>query len=126
MQEYKEDDEYIRQFEASVPAGTMVFQLPYQRFLEHTPLPGMSCYDLVHPYLHSHQLRWSYGAFDGRPTHAWQLAVSRRQTPLLVQEVRTAGFGAIYIDRQGLRRQSGSIGKGTESRVGDYALGEQE
>ncbi|HEV8061808.1 MAG TPA: hypothetical protein VGP68_18160 [Gemmataceae bacterium] len=118
VKEYKEDDEYIHQFEASVPAGTMVFQLPYQRFLEHTPLPGMTCYDLVHPYLHSHQLRWSYGAFDGRPTHAWQLAVSRSPTPLLVQELRTAGFGAIYIDRQGYADRAAQQEKELKAELG--------
>ncbi len=99
--EYREDEEYIQGFEASVPAGTMIFQLPYQRFLEHVPNPGMRCYDLVRPYLHSHHLRWSYGAFDGRPTHAWQLSISQRPTPQLVKELREVGFGAIYIDRQG-------------------------
>jgi phosphoglycerol transferase len=99
--DYLEDEEFIHQFEASVPRGTMVFQMPYQRFVEHTPLPGMKCYDLLHPYLHSHQLRWSYGAVDGRPTHAWQKSLAQRPTHELVEELRNVGFGAIYIDRQG-------------------------
>jgi phosphoglycerol transferase len=99
--EYLEDELFIHQFEASVPAGTMVFQLPYQRFVEHAPLPGMNCYDLMHPYLHSHHLRWSYGAVDGRPMHAWQKSLSQRLTHELVEELRNVGFGAIYIDRQG-------------------------
>jgi phosphoglycerol transferase len=109
--EYLEDEEFIRQFEASVPAGTMVFQLPYQRFVEHTPLLGMNCYDLLHPYLHSHQLRWSYGAVDGRTTHAWQKSLAKRPTRELVEELRNVGFGAIYIDRRGFAGKGAQLEK---------------
>jgi phosphoglycerol transferase len=99
--EYLADQAYIQEFERSVAAGTMVFQLPYQRFVEHVPAPGLNCYDLMRPYLHSHQLRWSYGSMDGRPNHAWHRDVSQLPTHELVKQVKAAGFGAIYIDRQG-------------------------
>ena len=101
VKEYLEDEEYIQEFESSVPAGTMIFELPYQRFVEHVPAPGLTCYDMMHPYLHSHQLHWSYGSIDGRPAHEWHRVVAKLPAHDLLAEARAAGFGAIYIDRNG-------------------------
>ncbi len=98
---YLADQAYIQEFERRVPAGTMVFELPYQRFVEHYAAPGLACYDMMHPFLHSHQLHWSYGSVDGRPAHAWHKAVSQLPVHEMVAEMREAGFGAIYIDRMG-------------------------
>ena len=47
--------------------GAMVFQLPYRRFPETQPLARMADYDLMRGYLHSDDLRWSYGFMKGRP-----------------------------------------------------------
>jgi phosphoglycerol transferase len=99
--QYLADEEFIQSFERSVPAGAMVFELPYQRFVEHVPAPGLQCYDMMRPYLHSRQLHWSYGSIDGRPAHAWHSAVAKFPARELVTEVRAAGFAAIYIDRNG-------------------------
>ncbi|CAN5501398.1 hypothetical protein BH10PLA2_BH10PLA2_02800 [soil metagenome] len=107
--EYLADQAYIQEFENSVAAGTMVFQLPYQRFVEHTPAPGLNCYDLMRPYLHSKQLRWSYGSIDGRPNHSWHRDVAMLPTHDLVAQVKAAGFGAIYIDRQGFSDRAAKL-----------------
>ena len=116
--EYLEDEEYIQQFERSVPAGTMVFELPYQRFVEHVPAPGLECYDMMHPYLHSHQLHWSYGSVDGRPAHDWHRAIASLPTRELIAEVRGAGFGAIYIDRNGFADHAAKLEAELKAELG--------
>src|SRR5262249_47421834 len=64
---YAQDAEFMAQVAASVPAETMIFQLPYTAFVEHITVWRMFPYDSLRPYLHSSNLRWSYGAMSGRP-----------------------------------------------------------
>jgi phosphoglycerol transferase len=51
-------------------------------------------YDHVRPYLHDHDLRWSYGAMKGRPEDLGDNV----DTPA---EAKAAGYAGIEIDRFG-------------------------
>ena len=51
-------------------------------------------YDQVHPYLHSDELRWSYGAMKGRPEDVGDDVESPSQAAAL-------GFAGVAIDRFG-------------------------
>src|SRR5205085_2127797 len=63
--DFAEDEEFARRMEASVPPGSMIYQLPYMPFPEVGPVNGITNYDLFRPYLHTRTLRWSYGAMKG-------------------------------------------------------------
>jgi phosphoglycerol transferase len=99
--DYAEDEDFVRRLEAAVPAGTMVYQLPYMPFPEVPPRHGITDYDLFRPYLHAHTLRWSYGAMKGREADDWQRALvpwsQAERLPLLA----LAGFGGVCVDRAG-------------------------
>jgi phosphoglycerol transferase len=116
--EYLADEEFIHELERRVPAGTMIFELPYQRFVEHVPAPGLNCYDMMRPYLHSQHLHWSYGSIDGRPAHAWHKAISQLPVRELLAEIRGAGFGAIYIDRQGFPDRAAKLEAELKAELG--------
>jgi phosphoglycerol transferase len=96
------DGEFVRRIEAGVPAGTMVFQLPYVEFPEPADLHGLPHYELLRPYVHSHHLRWSHGAMKGREADLWQRRVADQPVADMIHELARAGFGGIYVDCDGL------------------------
>ncbi len=97
---YRSDGDFVRGIEAQVPGGSMIFQLPYRPFPESPGLARMADYDLFRGYLHSGELRWSYGIVKGRGDD-WAAGVSRKPVPEMVRDVRAAGFAGIYLDRLG-------------------------
>jgi hypothetical protein len=98
--EFDSDERFTKAIEASMPEGSMVFQLPYVPFPENGPVVDMKDYDLFRGYLHSLKLRWSYGATRGRAGDQWQRMVASKPLSELVATVVKAGFTGIYIDRK--------------------------
>ena len=56
----------------------MIFQMPYRPFPEAPALGAIADYDLFRGYLHSDDLRWSYGIVKGRGED-WSALVSRNR-----------------------------------------------
>ena len=99
--EFTSDREHVRQIEAQLPARAMVFQLPYVPFVEHTPQGTMQVHDHLLYYLHSKQLRWSYGGVKGRLSGIWYEQLSERPLRDMIEQLCYAGFSGIAIDRDG-------------------------
>jgi phosphoglycerol transferase len=100
--QFHSDAAFVKELEESLPHGTMIFQLPYVAFPESPgPTPRMPDCDHFRPYLHSTTLRWSYGAMKGRKTDAWQKWVAEQPLEVMVAALIDAGFGGIYLNRQG-------------------------
>jgi hypothetical protein len=60
----------------------------------------MAEYDLLRGYIHSDDLRWSFGAMKGRPED-WSEALVGRPLPSVVASVAAVGFDGVVIDRFG-------------------------
>lgn len=101
--QYGSDDRFVRAVEADVPPRSMVFQLPAVPFPESGSRGRMTDYQQFRGYLHSRTLRWSYGAMRGRAADAWQQGVAQRPLPAQVNQLARAGFGGIWVDRDGYR-----------------------
>lgn len=99
--EYESDDKLVKQIEASVPRGAMIYQLPMMSFPENPKVGRMFDYDQARPFLHSHHLRWSYGTIKGRETDFWVRRVAALAAPEMAETLVWAGFSGIYIDRYG-------------------------
>jgi hypothetical protein len=99
--EFENDSDFVQRIEASVPAGAMIFQLPMKRYPETASINRVNDYDLFKGYIHSKQLRWSYGATRGRIGDVWQSAVVARPLPEMIETIAIVGFAGIYIDRFG-------------------------
>lgn len=95
------DQQFVRKIELSVPEDTAIFQLPYIPFPESAPVNRMHDYDLLRPYLHSKDLRWSYGAMKGREADLWQRKVVKKPLKDFLNEISKVGFKGLYIDRAG-------------------------
>jgi len=100
-EEFKHDQAFIQSIEVSLPKGAMIFQLPYAPFPEHPPLHEMKDYELFRGYLHSKDLKWSYGGMKGRPGDLWQRSLVTKPIGQMVETLALVGFNGIYIDRFG-------------------------
>jgi phosphoglycerol transferase len=96
---YSRDREFVRSIEERLPRGSMVFQLPYVPFPEPAPRFQMKAYSHFRGYLHSDELRWSYGAMKGRGGDLWQKWVSDMPLPEFIETLCFSGFYGIYVDR---------------------------
>src|ERR1041385_3209403 len=98
---YLGDKEFINRIESSVPPGAMIFQLPYLPFPETPPIHNMVDYDLFRGYVHSRNLRWSYGTMKNRDGDRALQLVTNLPTEDLVKTITFGGFDGIYVDRFG-------------------------
>jgi len=91
---YASDGELVAQIEQAVPAGAMIFELPFGAFPE-----SIDDYVLVRPYLHSHSLRWSYPTMRGREGETWARNTAALAPTELLTALRGADFAGILINR---------------------------
>ena len=87
--------EFAQSTQALLPKGSMVFQLPY------APFPDAG-YSHLMPYIYSDGLKWSFGAIRGRKTAAWQENIASLPLASMVDELKKAGFAALYLDTTNL------------------------
>ena len=99
--EFQSDEEFVNRIEASVLPGAMIFQLPYIPFPEHPRIHKMVDYDHFRGYVHSKNLRWSYGTIKNREADRAQQQVASLPPEELVKTLAFAGFSGIYVDRYG-------------------------
>jgi phosphoglycerol transferase len=99
---YTSDALFVEAIDRELPPQAEVFQRPYVSFPENVQ-PGLEIgpYEPLRPYLHSNDLRWSYGAVKGRPSADWQVDLADQPTEVLLDTISEKGFDGIYIDRFG-------------------------
>jgi phosphoglycerol transferase len=100
----------------------MIFQLPYIPFPENPSVIKMKDYDHFRGYLHSKNLRWSYGAMKERQADFWQKQVSLLPVGEFMQRLSLAGFNGIYVDRYGYADSGAQIESEISAAVGTEPL----
>jgi phosphoglycerol transferase len=103
--EWTSDGNFVAAIEQRLPAGAMVYQLPYLPWPEGPGSYGVTNQDMWRGFLHSNDLRWSFAGMRGRQSD-WQEYTSRQPTPDMVDAVTAAGFDGIYLDRAGYPDQT--------------------
>ena len=118
-EEYTSDDEFVKSIESSVPAGSMIYQLPYHEYPEYGPVNDMWDYHLYVGFVHSDTLRWSYGSIKGRSEDAWNKSVSEMSYGNMVSYLKEQGFAGIYVDKRAyLDDEFAELKNGLESATG--------
>jgi phosphoglycerol transferase len=107
--EFSSDGTFVNQIEASMPAGAMIFQLPYAQFPEAAVSGKMLDYDHFRGYVHSKNLRWSYGTIKNRDTDRAQQYVASLPPEKFVQALAFQGFNGLYVDRFGYEDKGAAI-----------------
>ncbi len=106
---YTMDAEFGKRMEAVLPAGAMVYELPYVRFPESLPAHNLSDYELFRPYLHTRTLRWSYGTMKGRELGSREAAFAKRPLTETLPELTKEGFRGVYLDRAGFADNGAAV-----------------
>jgi phosphoglycerol transferase len=110
------DAEFARRIEAVLPAGSMVYEMPYVPFPESAPVQNLTDYELARPAFHTRTLRWSYGAMKGRDVSRWQADLATRPLPDVMRRLAFVGFRGVYLDRAGFA-DAGAATEAELSRV---------
>jgi phosphoglycerol transferase len=108
QREYASDARFVHAIEARLSQGADVLQLPYVPFPEAGRSGPMGDYDLVRPYFHSRDLRWSFGSEKGRPQD-WLAPLATKRVDDVLSAAVAAGFEGLYIDRLGYSDRGGAI-----------------
>ncbi len=95
---YQSDERFVHQVETKLPPGSMVFQLPYIQF----PEGAAGSMGMLRCYLHSHSLRWTFGALKGRESDKWirSVVLVDGNPQRIIRVLTEAGFKGICVDRQ--------------------------
>lgn len=120
--EWKAEGAFMDTLQSRLPAGAAVFQLPYLWFPEGEPAGQVRAYDQLTPYVHTHGLRWSFGAVHGRGTDPWYRRTAAAGPSRMIDEVRAKGFAAILIDRRGYEDRATELESGLRPTCGPPAL----
>jgi hypothetical protein len=99
-QRYYSIESFMQQIEAKLEPGAAVFTLPHLEFPVEPPVSKMGSYDHFDPYIHSHALRFSYGAIKGRGTQ-WSAEAAALPVEQMASRLALAGFSAVWIDFAG-------------------------
>lgn len=99
VDQFRNDQEFGRMLESTLPAGAGVYQLPFIEFPEAAPILLFNAYDHFRPYLATDTLKFSFGALKGRSISAWQREFAELPPERLVRALEEAGFAAIVLNR---------------------------
>lgn len=107
--EFRSDASFVSRIGDALPPQASVFELPYTPFPESPPVNKMADYEHFRGYLHSTDLRWSYGAVKGRQDDAWQREVSSLAAPAMFSKLKARGFGGVWVNRDGYADRGAEI-----------------
>lgn len=99
--DFLSDKKFVGQIESVVAKDTMILQLPYKAFPETPPVHALGDYDLFRSYLHSHNLKWSYGTTKGTSQDQWLKNLSELPVEQMVKTAAVGGYGGIYFNTAG-------------------------
>jgi hypothetical protein len=108
--QWRSDERFVQEIEAHIPPGSSIFQLPYVPFPEGYGANGTSVsapnpnfgttYELARGYIHSRDLRFSYGAMKGRAAD-WQAELASKPLYLSLAAAAADGFRGLWVDPHG-------------------------
>jgi hypothetical protein len=102
------DAAFVGGIESRLPAGASVFQLPYVSFPEAPVKEDLPFYDQLRGYIHSRDLRWSFGDVTGRPEE-WRDDLEGKPVRGVVEAVAAIGFAGIEVSRRGYADRAAGI-----------------
>jgi phosphoglycerol transferase len=113
VQTFQSDKDFIHIIEKQVAdqKDKKIFQLPYMSYPEHPSIYNMSDYAPLIGFLHSEDIKWSYGAVAGRESDRWIRRVLRKPLKEQIEILKSSGFNGIYIDRRGYQDRAKSLEK---------------
>ena len=108
---------FVQGIETAVPPGSDILQVPLHEFPEAGGVNGMGDYDHLVGYVHSNDLRWSYGAVKGRDGD-WSAAAMTLPLDQLLPAAATAGFAGVWVDNAAYKDNGRKTDRQVQAIVG--------
>lgn len=99
---FERDAAWFARIDRILPADAEVLQLPYQAFPESVGPTGTQSSDVLIPFLHTTDIRWSGGGIKGRPRADWPGVIEQYSPADIVKLAAASGFSGIHLDRAAL------------------------
>ena len=93
---------FVHKIEGQLDKKAFVFQYPYVDW------PSGGSYKMFIGYLFSDNLRWSYGAMQGREEAVWQKQVASKSIRKMLHDITEAGYTGLYVDKQIYEQRNGA------------------
>jgi phosphoglycerol transferase len=115
---YASDKAFINDIEHQIQKNAKVFQLPF--VVHHWEWPKELSYytESLKPYLHSKNLKWTYGGGKGSKQVQWYRTVSSLCPQKMLHQLAMTGFSGIYIDRTGFEDNGANLEKSLTELTG--------
>src|SRR5205814_8139625 len=122
--QWNADQAFVDRIDSTMGPGDAVFQLPNLPFPEaelQVALFGMADYDPFRGYLHSTDLKWSYGGMRGRASD-WEGQVVQKPVAKMLQEIAVVGYRGVWVDRLGYPNRAKRIESRRRARTGQQPI----
>jgi phosphoglycerol transferase len=119
---FRSDQEFVAAVEKALPPRSMIFQLPPNSFPEFGRHFAMYDYSHFRGYLHSRELRWSYGALRGRAAEKLHSRLAPLSPAALVDELVAAGFSGVYVNRNGHKAGGQELVQALRQKLGQEPI----
>lgn len=98
---YLKDKKDFSFLEKSLPNHGQIFELPVKYFPESPIFYTMGDYEHLRPFIHTTELKFSYGFIQGRGDSNWQFAIDKMSPNVMISELKKRGFCALLINKKG-------------------------
>ena len=121
IERFEGDSTWFAEVEASVPAGSMIVQLPYEPFPESLGPTGVLGSEALIPYLHTQDIRWTAGGIKGRPTADWTAVLETLDPADIARFAAATGAAGIHLDLPALTdEQRTALQSGLDDAIGEH------
>ena len=110
--QWASDAQYGADVQASVPTNGMVVQFPFMEYPEVPSIYEITDYDPLRGYLHTTDVRWTYGGVKGIARASWTKGLADVPVPQMLVEATAAGAEGIHVDRFGYPGRDSSAFEG--------------
>jgi hypothetical protein len=120
--QYRSDGSLVATIQQRLSPGAAVFELPYVPFPEGYEGGDVSTsfelsYELARGYIHSHSLRWSYGAMKGRAAD-WSAELAGQPLSSVMPAVAASGFQGLWVEPDGYGPNAPQVGSTLTALLG--------
>lgn len=105
IKSFYSDQKFVAGIEQLVSKDAMIYQWVYQPYPENPPIHQMGDYASIRGFLHSDNLRWSYGDQKGRNSDLWNRDLASKPMQERIRIISNVGFEGIYIDSNAYREE---------------------
>ena len=98
---FESEKKFIEDIESILPTNSAIYQLPYFPFPEVPPLYKLLDYQHANGFIHSDNLRWSYGGMKGREGDQFFKFLAKESLSKQLEVISRLGFQGVYVDLNG-------------------------